>query len=125
RREVLLHGRDELPDRDRRPRREQGSMIRGAAPCAARLGAAFTLLLGVACTGTSPPRTAAYEMGYWDGCNTGYSQANKPGYEAAARKDVQRYAADAEYRDGWDAGDKACFEREQRFPTMTFGVWSR
>lgn len=82
-------------------------------------------MLVAACTGTAPERTAAYEIGYWDGCSTGYSQAGKPGYEAAARKDVQRFASDEEYRRGWESGDKDCYQKETRFPTMMFGVWSR
>ncbi|MFO0998532.1 MAG: hypothetical protein U1F33_17825 [Alphaproteobacteria bacterium] len=89
------------------------------------LRAASAVVLVAGCTGTTHERTAAYDIGYWDGCNTGYSQAGRPGYEASARKDVQRFASDEQYRLGWEKGDRECYDKELRFPTLTFGVWSR
>ena len=100
-------------------------MTRGTFGRLAGIGAVLMIALSMGCTAASPPHTAEYEMGYWDGCNTGYAEAGRPGYEAAAYKNLQRFATDEEYRHGWEDGEHVCYDREVRFPTVPFGVWGR
>jgi hypothetical protein len=63
-----------------------------------------------------PPGNDAFQIGYHQGCVTGYGDAGRPGYEASYVKDAQRYAGDADYRAGWDAGHMACYEYENDHP---------
>ena len=62
-----------------------------------------------------------FERGRIDGCDSGLSDANKPGYDTRYRKDDARYAADADYRAGWDEGYDTCYWREYRYPTWESG----
>lgn len=47
-----------------------------------------------------------YKDGWKDGCPSGYVAAGHPYYRFA--KDVQRYAADGMYKQGWDDGMTQC-----------------
>jgi len=73
------------------------------------------------CGGRSPPGSAEFKRGYIDGCDSGYADANRPGYETVYYKDEKRFETDAEYRKGWIEGQKACYEAEHRFPHMGTG----
>lgn len=84
-------------------------------------GLAITAALLSACarpTGT----IAAFERGRVDGCNSGLSDANKPGYDTRYAKNEPRYGADGNYRAGWDEGYDTCYWREYNNPTWESGV---
>ena len=63
-----------------------------------------------------PPGTEDFQTGYRHGCVSGYSVAYRPRHEMSYRRDEKSYAADAEYREGWQKGFVACYEEETRFP---------
>jgi len=68
-----------------------------------------------------PPAGASRDFrdGYADGCLTGFQDARREGYQQAGRKDAARYLRDAEYKAGFDAAYRACYEEEMRNPKMT------
>ena len=68
-----------------------------------------------------PPGSAAFQQGYLDGCVSGYRDGGRDGYEADYRKDEARFAAEADYRDGWLNGHNACYEQQLRRP-KTLGM---
>ncbi len=68
-----------------------------------------------------PPGSAMFEQGYLDGCASGFTDAGRDGYETNYRKDEARFAAEADYRDGWWKGHDACYEQERREP-KTLGL---
>jgi len=80
-----------------------------------------------ACTGsnlvsplvTPPGSSVAFADGYSPGCLSGFKDAYRTGYENAYSKDVGRYAADSEYRAGWDRGHDACYLEEKLHPRVT------
>lgn len=63
-----------------------------------------------ACAAGTPHPTAGqpptYRAGYSDGCNSGYVAAGHPYYRFT--KDVQTYATDPLYKQGWDDGLTVC-----------------
>lgn len=65
-----------------------------------------------------PGSSRAFKDGYVDGCTSGFSDAGRDGYQTEGRKDVKRFAADAQYREGFKSGYAACFEEEKRHPKM-------
>jgi hypothetical protein len=84
------------------------------------------ILLGACAAGppgpdVPPAGPEAFQIGYLDGCASGYTDANRPGYETRYRKDARRYAADPDYHRGWDQGHRICYAHEIRFPHMCFG----
>ena len=85
----------------------------------AMLAGASALVVG--CASPASPN-AAFERGRVDGCDSGLSDANKPGYDTRYEKDRPRYAADGRYRDGWDQGYETCYRREYHFPSWESGV---
>ncbi len=68
-----------------------------------------------------PPGPPDFQLGYLDGCASGYTDANRPGYQLEYRKDDRRYAADPAYHRGWDQGHDACYAEEIRVPHMCAG----
>lgn len=68
-----------------------------------------------------PAGSPAFEDGYLDGCQSGFSSADRPGYSASWRKDDARFGGDADYRQGWNAGLKACYEEQLRHPKSIGG----
>jgi hypothetical protein len=90
--------------------------------CVAALACTFA-----ACTGgnlvnpqvTPPGSSIAFADGYSPGCLSGFTDANRVGYETAYSKDVERYGTDREYRAGWDRGHDACYLEEQLHPRVT------
>lgn len=65
-----------------------------------------------------PPGSPAFEEGYLDGCNSGFRDAGRDGYEQNYRKDVTRYGREPDYKQGWDQGHAACFVEEKRHPKV-------
>ncbi|MDA0702189.1 MAG: hypothetical protein O3A96_02950 [Proteobacteria bacterium] len=65
---------------------------------------------------------AAFDRGRADGCNSGLSDANKPGYDTRYTRNQALYAADTGYREGWDKGYDTCYWREYRYPTWESGL---
>lgn len=95
-----------------------------------RAAVAAGLFLGLvglltACTGQPvtnaeipPPGSDTFQQGYLDGCVSGYHDGGRDGYEADYRKDGTRFAAEADYRDGWLKGHDACYKQQLRRPKI-------
>ena len=93
------------------------------------LGASFTFGALAACQGSPasapwfPPagQSQAFNDGYVQGCLSGYRDAGRDGTIIEQRNDEQRYAADAEYRAGFDRAHAACYEDEKLHPRVLGG----
>ena len=84
-----------------------------------RLGLAAMLIgSATACATSTPSGSESFQVGYTDGCVTGFGDAGKPGFESVYRRDDKRFAADPEYQRGWNEGEKSCYAAEMNFPTM-------
>lgn len=76
-----------------------------------------TLLLGVSGCATEAERMAqqgyppAYTLGYDDGCHSG-KMAGGNMFEHM-KKDVRRYGADSQYKQGWDDGYESCEKQQE------------
>lgn len=87
-------------------------------------GAAGMGLLLIACASNlanpkiPPPGPPGYQEGYLDGCRSGFAVAPRTGAETDYQRNEARYASDGEYRQGWEAGLKACYEEERQHPKM-------
>jgi len=67
--------------------------------------AALGILVALAGCGTySPPGTAEFKAGYFNGCMHGYA-LDAPHVE---ERDDQRYAGSEDYRVGWNQGHGEC-----------------
>jgi hypothetical protein len=75
-----------------------------------------------ACAESPVGSKAAFDRGRVDGCDSGLSDAYRPGYDTRYAKDAARYAGDAAYRGGWDEGYETCYWREYRHPTWESGL---
>ncbi len=69
-----------------------------------RLSSLAVLLLIAGCGSYSPPGTAEYKSGYFDGCMQGFALSAPYHVE----RDEQQYMDDAEYRTGWHEGYTKC-----------------
>jgi len=72
---------------------------------------------------TMPPGPEGFRIGYYDGCDAGYSYAGSPFY---AQSDVMDPPATAKepYATGWRAGFEKCagkYERVQRAVNLLLG----
>lgn len=82
----------------------------------ARASAAlFVLFAAVQCASN----LTSYQLGQRDGCDTGYSDAGRPGYEAVFARNESLFSSNEDYKRGWIEGEKACYAAEMNFPTMT------
>lgn len=92
-------------------------MTAGAPPAwPARAAAAlFVLIATVQCASKLTP----YQLGQRDGCDTGYSDAGRPGYEAVFARNDSLFSSSEDYRRAWVEAEKACYAAEMNFPTMT------
>lgn len=82
----------------------------------ARASAAlFVLLAAAQCSANLTP----YQLGRRDGCDTGYSDAGRPGYEAVFARSESLFSSNEDYKRGWIEGEKACYAAEMNFPTLT------
>lgn len=68
-----------------------------------------------------PPGSPDFEESYLHGCNSGFTDAGRDGYEQDYRKDAMRYTREPDYKQGWDQGYAACFEEEKRHPKVIGG----
>ncbi len=71
-----------------------------------------------ACAPAGPPESAAYRLGWTQGCDSGYEDAGRQGYIILFGRDAARYETDGEYRKGWDQAHAECYDEEQRAPYM-------
>ncbi len=82
----------------------------------AALGGAVLLLAGCPSNGIINPRvpppggTANFNVGYIQGCNSGFQGADWEGWEARYYKDAALYVQDPAYRSGWDQGYRSCYD---------------
>jgi hypothetical protein len=58
---------------------------------------------------TPPPGPPAFQTAYVAGCLS---------LRGAGRRDETAYAADADYRRGWDQGYQTCLDDRQRYPRL-------
>lgn len=77
--------------------------------------ALFILFAAVQCAANLTP----YQLGRRDGCDTGYSDAGRPGYEAVFARNDDLFSGNEDYRRGWTEAEKACYTAEMNAPTMT------
>lgn len=87
------------------------------------LAGAMALLAACASNPVNPrlpplDSSADFKLGYLHGCREGAADANPGAYSHVYHQYDQRYAADLEYKKGWDQGLKACYEDELRAPRM-------
>jgi hypothetical protein len=83
--------------------------------------ASIAFMLAACAASTEPAGTPDFQYAYRQGCDSGYSFANRPRHEFHYRRDETRFQADAEYREGWQKGFVACYEEEIRFPHFDSG----
>ena len=68
-----------------------------------------------------PPGPPEYQQGYVQGCMSGFSDADRDGYQHLYAKDNTRYENDSLYRAGWDEAHAKCYEEELRNPRLVPG----
>ncbi len=90
-------------------------MTRRRGALARALAALFVLLTTAQCASNLTP----YQLGRRDGCDTGYSDAGRPGYEAVFARNESLFSGNEDYKRGWIEGEKTCYAAEMNFPTMT------
>ena len=91
------------------------------ASLAGLLGACSAMTPPAANPQVPPPGPEAFRAGYVDGCQTGFGEAGREGYQSVIREDPRRYSGDAEYKRGFDRGRAACYAEEQRHPKVSPG----
>ncbi len=81
-----------------------------------------TLGLLAACTVVPNPAvppaglSAAYRSAYMEGCDSGFMDAGRDGFQSDYHRDDSRFVSDAQYHKGWQDGHDACFAAERRTP---------
>jgi hypothetical protein len=74
------------------------------------------LLAGCAANGAGNPRmpppggTENFNVGYIQGCNSGFDDADWEGWQARYFRDTALFAQDAGYRMGWQQGYGSCYQ---------------
>jgi hypothetical protein len=104
-----------------RGRRGGGGAVSGAlARFIAILGVGFPLLaFGADLTSPAAPPAGSspgFRDGYSDGCLTGFADAGRDGYQESGRKDAARYLREEDYKAGFEAGHRACYDEQMRNP---------
>lgn len=97
---------------------------------APRTSALLTLAVGLvgACAGVSNPAVppeglpTAYHSAYMEGCDSGFMDAGRDGFQNDYHRDEARFQSDPEYHKGWQEGHDACFAAERRTPAGMPGV---
>ncbi len=74
--------------------------------------------LAAACAGAPPGENAAYRVGWVYGCESGFSDEGRAGYFSRRYQNEQRYAAEADYRKGWDVAYASCSEEQRLRPVV-------
>ncbi len=72
-----------------------------------------------ACAPAGPYQAAAHSFGWGEGCDSGYSDASRDGYNLSYFRDHDRYGTDTKYREAWDDAYKECYDEEVRTPFMS------
>ncbi len=67
-------------------------------------------------------RSADYTSAYMAGCNSGFMDAGRDGFQNAYQRDGERFETDPEYHRGWSDGHNACFAAEHRTPYALPGL---
>lgn len=81
--------------------------------------AAVTLL--AACAGDGPVETADARIGWVDGCNSGFYDADVQVFDMSYYRDGRAYKSSSDYRGAWDAAFKECYEEGLKSGDMTGG----
>ena len=63
-----------------------------------------------------PARSQDYRLAYMAGCDCGFADAGRDGFQNAYQRDEKRFQSDPEYRNGWQDGYNACFAEQRRTP---------
>ncbi len=106
-----------IPSPNLNPRRQGAEKDKAMSRAILSAAVALALVGSLsACEPGGPPESAAYSRGWVEGCNSGYADAGRGFYHSASRLDRDRREADPDYRKGWDAAYKKCFDEEQRTP---------
>ena len=63
-----------------------------------------------------PARSQEYRLAYMAGCDCGFTDAGRDGFQNAYQLDEKRFQSDSEYRNGWQDGYGACFAEQRRTP---------
>jgi hypothetical protein len=63
-------------------------------------------LMVCACAMPEMERSPGYELGYSDGCASAAAQG--PGVPREPKRNEMLFASDADYRQGWNAGNVQC-----------------
>jgi hypothetical protein len=60
--------------------------------------------------------SGAYRSAYMEGCDSGFMDAGRDGFQTDYHRDDARFQSDPVYRKGWQDGHDACFAAERRTP---------
>ena len=63
-----------------------------------------------------PARSGEYQLAFMAGCDCGFTDAGRDGFQNAYQLDEKRFQSDSEYRNGWQDGYGACFAEQRRTP---------
>ena len=63
-----------------------------------------------------PARSQEYRLAFMAGCDCGFTDAGRDGFQNAYQLDEKRFQSDPEYRNGWQDGYGACFAEQRRTP---------
>ncbi len=66
--------------------------------------------------------SAEYTSAYMAGCDSGFTDAGRDGFQNAYQLDGKRFETDPEYHRGWSDGHAACFAAEHRPPSSMPGL---
>jgi len=64
----------------------------------------------------NPARSQEYRLSYMAGCDSGFTDAGRDGYQNAYQLNEKLFQSDSEYRSGWQDGYGACFAEQRRTP---------
>ena len=96
--------------------RDRSAFAPKFAPKFAAIAAIIAPLIAGCAAGA--PGSDAYRAGHRDGCVSGYAEAGRAGYHLEYLRDAERFAAEADYRTGWQEAYRACFDDETRMPYL-------
>jgi hypothetical protein len=63
-----------------------------------------------------PARSGEYQLAFMAGCDCGFTDAGRDGFQNAYQLDEKRFQSDSDYRNGWRDGYAACFAEQRRTP---------
>ena len=82
-----------------------------------RIAAIFAVIApAIAACAAGIPGSDAFRAGHRDGCVSGFADAGRAGYHLEYIRDEARFAAEADYKAGWQEAYHACFDDETRMP---------